>query len=215
MFSGFARNELIARSQHIVSLYVVIALLVMLIGFMAYRLSTQVDRLTIYYPPDLANGYTQTVGEVPDPVIYMFASSVWRGVNFWPNDGGKEAVETLDLHRYYLGDSFYSGVRKMTESRIAKGVEIKGRRRSMIELPGHGYREGVSVKPMGASWVVYLNVKLQETASGTGDHIKEEQIRYSLIIQRGSAHPDYNPWGLMITGYESDPTQIVTQSFQE
>ena len=207
---GFARNVLIAREQHILSLYVVIAVMSVIIGYQAYLNASQINRITLYYPPDLSSGYTQTVGDVPPPVVYMFASTVMRTVNDWPDDGAKDAQEKLRVWGGYMSPDFRQQLMQIVEEKIQRGVEIVKRRREMTEIPGKGFVDGVSVKSYGDSWVVYLNVTIKEWAVATSAQIRDEQVQYALIVQRGrlATENNINPYGLYIVGYERPPITL-------
>src|SRR4051812_22872041 len=76
------RDAQLIKKQYCFIIFLFIICLLLLIGWMR-----EPADLTIHIPPDISNGATLKVGEIPKPVIYSFAYEVWQEINYWPNDG--------------------------------------------------------------------------------------------------------------------------------
>ena len=85
-----ARQRLMASSEHIRTLRVVIVCLLLAVIALWWRNGDLQDTRRLYIPPDLTQGLITDFDRVPAPTVYTFASYIFQQLNRWPNDGEKD-----------------------------------------------------------------------------------------------------------------------------
>ena len=63
---------------------------------------TAPKHLCIYIPPDISNGATLKVNEIPNPLIYSFAYELWQEINYWPEEGEQNYGKNIKSYAAYL-----------------------------------------------------------------------------------------------------------------
>jgi integrating conjugative element protein (TIGR03746 family) len=203
------RFEIDNVRAHLRSLWVVIALQVLVIAALWYGWSQAPARLTVHIPPDLRSGAVLGVDEVSPANIYAFAFYIFQQLNRWPEDG------TLDFGRAIFRVSAYLTPRYRTD--LLAELEHKGRQgelayrvRGMQLIPGHGYEER-RVDVLGEhSWIVWLDLDLLESVKGMT--VKRTTIRYPLRVVRHAVDLVANPWGLALDGFGADGPRRLTDT---
>ena len=64
------------------------------------------SHLRIYIPPDISNGATLKMNDVPHSFIYSFAYELWQEINYWPEDGSQNYAKNLKIYAAYLTPYF-------------------------------------------------------------------------------------------------------------
>ncbi|MFV0277017.1 MAG: PFL_4703 family integrating conjugative element protein [Parahaliea sp.] len=180
-------------------------LLVALIGW-----SRAPASIRLYYPPDLSKGAVQTMGDIPKVTVYTFAFYIFQQLNRWPGSGEKDYHARIYSLRPFLTPACYEDRMRDLETRRH---EIRGRQRSVWEIPGRGFdNERVQVVS-GSSWVVGLDLHVRETYQG--ERIKDRLIHYPLKVVAYDVDPELNPWGLAIDCLADTPRAIPIGTDEE
>ena len=83
----------------------------------------------------------------------------------------------------------------------------------MQELPGHGYEERRVDLVDDDTWIVWLDLDLQESVKGMT--VKHTAIRYPLRVVRYAVDLEANPWGLALDGFHAEgPHRLTDQEKQ-
>ena len=188
------------------SLWAVIIILISLNIFLAAGWMNAPSSMRIYLPPDLTQGAMIKPGAIPKSTIYAFGYQIFTAINTWTNEGSTDYRKNLNAYRNYLSSRFYRELLEDYDTRAANGS--LGRQRLVTGVSDHSYSQE-DVKILGdGTWLLNLHLKIQETVDGSV--VKDVVMDYPLIISRGRASIQVNPWGLAITGYNQEPTRIKT-----
>jgi len=183
---------------HLRSLWVIIAIQVVIIVALWFGWSQAPKHLTVHVPPDLRSGATLAVGEVPEANVYAFAFYIFQQLNRWSEDGAKDYGMAIFRVSPYLTPRYRADLVADMELKGRQG-ELAYRVRGMHEIAGHGYEERrVDILAPGV-WVVWLDLDLFESVKGMT--IKRTAIRYPLRVISLSIDPESNPWGLALDGF--------------
>ncbi len=184
--------------SHLRSLWIVIAIQVVIILALWFGWSQAPKHLTVHVPPDLRSGATLAVGEVPEANVYAFAFYIFQQLNRWSEDGAKDYGMAIFRVSPYLTPRYRADLVADMELKGRQG-ELAYRVRGMHEIAGHGYEERrVDILAPGV-WVVWLDLDLFESVKGMT--IKKTAIRYPLRVVSLSIDPESNPWGLALDGF--------------
>lgn len=163
-------------------------------------------RQTVYLPPDLSNGAVVKPGVIPLSTVYSFAYEAWQEINYWPNEGEKDYSQNLDTYRFYLTQAFSDQLKQENED--LKGQGQLDRTRDLQGLQGAAF-DASSVKAIGTdTWEVDLKMRLTEYKNG--QVVKDVEILYPIKVTSTKTSTKYNPWGLVLSGFVSDPQRIKT-----
>ncbi len=172
--------------------------------YMGWRAApTDID---LHYPPDLRNGATQKLGEVPPANVYAFAHYIFQQINYWPEDGTQDYGKAVFRFAAYLTPQYRQQLLEDLKER-GKAGELQ-RTRTMAEIPGHGYAENrVDILGNG-SWIVWLDLQMTETVNGVP--VKQAALRYPLHVVRYDVSRETNPYGLALDGYSDEGPRRLT-----
>lgn len=81
------RNAIQRSDQHIKSLRIACAFLVLLVLITSSGWMLAPRSMTIHNPPDLRTGSTRPWWEVPPSSVYAFAFYIFQQLNAWPKNG--------------------------------------------------------------------------------------------------------------------------------
>jgi integrating conjugative element protein (TIGR03746 family) len=167
---------------------------------------TSPSRLTLYIPPDIQNGATLKVNSIPNAMIYSFAYEVWQELNYWPGETGDDYQKNIHTYWSYLTPKFKTELLEDYADLKASG-QIQ-RIRYLQGISGAAY-ESANVKKIGNdTWEVDLKMRLTEFKNN--QPVKDVEIIYPLIITRINASTQNNPYGLVISGFATEPQRQKT-----
>ena len=192
------RYEIDNVRAHLRSLWIIIAVQVVVILALWFGWSQSPRHLTVNVPPDLRSGATQTIDEVPPANVYAFAFYIFQQLNHWSEDGAQDYGKAIFRISPYVTPRYRAELIADMELKGKQG-ELAYRVRGVQEVPGHGYEERrVDVLASGV-WVVWLDIDLFESVKGMT--VKKTSIRYPLRVVRLAVDPEANPWGLALDGF--------------
>ncbi len=167
---------------------------------------TAPSHLRIYIPPDISNGATFKINDVPNPLIYSFAYELWQEINYWPDDNGQDYAKNLKQYAAYLTPAFQQSLlQELSELQAAGQIQ---RQRFMEGISGAAY-DPQNVKKLGPdTWEVDLNVRLMEYKNN--EPVKDVEILYPLKITRRDVSQSNNPYGLALAGFIAPPIRGKT-----
>jgi len=190
-----ARQRLIATSDHIRTLRIVIICLLVAIAGLWWRNGVLQETRRLYIPPDLIQGAVINFDNVPAPLIYTFGYYIFQQLNRWTSDGEKDYPKQI----YRLQGFLTPGCRAVLEADMntKQGLgELRQRTRTMQEILGQSYtRQRVQINSQ-SSWKIWLDVNVVESIAG--HPVKNVLLRYPLNIVRFDVDKEINPWGLAL-----------------
>ncbi|MEM9257492.1 MAG: TIGR03746 family integrating conjugative element protein [Pseudomonadota bacterium] len=199
-------DNLVHSKQMMINLLLgVVGALVLLLGLAIVGWARAPSQITLHYPPDLSVGGVQQLGEVPKPNIYGFTFYIFQQLNRWPDNGRDDYYERIHVLKNYMTPACFEERLADYEERN-RNNELSGRSRAVWEIPGRGFDVHRVRKVSGDSWVVGLDLHVQETYRG--EKIKDRLIHYPLNVVRYAVDPEQNPWGLAIDCYAATPRVI-------
>ena len=176
-------------------------LLVALVGW-----SRAPQHIRLHYPPDLAGGAVQRVGDIPKANLYTFAYYIFQQLTRWPVDGSDDYYRQIHRLRGYFTPACFE---ERLQDLAAREREISGRVRSVWEIPGRGFANA-RVQAVGPNqWVVGLDLHVQETYRG--ERVKDRLIHYPLRVVAYDVDPETNPWGLALDCLAAVPRVIEVE----
>ncbi|AHK80122.1 conjugal transfer protein [Ectothiorhodospira haloalkaliphila] len=194
---------------HINSLRLALGVVLILALFMGWGWYSAPREMTVHIPPDLRSGSTQPADEVPQVNVYAFTYYIWQQMNRWPEDGSNDYGQNIYRLAAFVTPQFRRQLQRDLEQRGRRG-ELSGRERSVVEIPGAGFSpRRVQVQADGQSWVVWLDLQINETVRGRA--VKQTPIRYPLRVVRHDVDRERNPWGLAIDGFAGEGPQRIPQ----
>lgn len=185
---------------------VFIGLLFLLCALFCIGWMTAPSRLRVYIPPDISNGATLKINEIPNPLIYSFAYEVWQELNYWPEDGSKDYTKNLRIFSAYVTPEFQSQLNQEYNDLLAAG-QIQ-RQRFIQGVAGSAYDASHVKKLSNNTWEVDLKVRLMEYKNN--QLVKDTEILYPLLITRHDVSNSLNPYGLAIAGFITPPQRLKT-----
>ena len=200
------RYEIDNVRSHLRSLWIIIALLVLILaaGWIAWLRMPQ--QLTVHIPPDLRSGATLSLNEVPRANVYAFAFYILQQLNRWPNNGAVDYGKAIYRVSAYLTPRFRAALIADMQDKARAG-ELAHRSRSLQAIVDAAFASE-HVQSIGANqWIVTLDLELNEHVQGMS--VKKTRIRYPVRIVRYAVDAELNPWGLALDGYaDSGPQRI-------
>lgn len=163
------------------------------------------SQIRLHYPPDLSSGAVQGVGEIPQANIYSFAFYIFQQLNRWPVNGREDYYERIHTLKNYLTPTCFEDRLADYEHRN-NNSELLGRSRAIWEIPGRGFKFGRVKATSNTSWLVGLDLHVQETLRG--EPVKDRLIHFPLRVVSYNVDPELNPWGMAIDCYASAPRNI-------
>ncbi len=179
--------------------------LLLLVALLGWSRAPQSIRL--YYPPDLSRGAVQTMGDIPKVSVYTFAFYIFQQLNRWPEDGEKDYYNRIYGLQAYLTPACYEDRMRDYD---ARRHEVRGRQRSIWEIPSRGFDNNKVQVITPTSWVVGLDLHIRETYRG--ERIKDRAVHYPLKVVAYDVDPEENPWGLVIDCLADMPRAIEIQT---
>lgn len=158
--------------------------------------------VTVHIPPDLTTGAQIKVGrkEVPPSNVYLFAFYIWQQLNRWSLNGQQDyGSQIYKLQAFFTPACQQQLINDMT-TRAGQG-ELDQRTRSVMEIPGLGYRDGRVLAHADGSWNVLLDTQIIESSRGVP--VKDAFVRYPLHVVRYDIDRELNPWQLAIDCYSA------------
>ncbi|MGS2722118.1 PFL_4703 family integrating conjugative element protein [Porticoccus sp. GXU_MW_L64] len=190
-----ARERLLAASDHIRTLRIISACLLMAVVALWWRNGVLQDTRRLYIPPDLTQGMETDFDSVPSPTIYTFAYYIFQQLNRWKIDGEQDYPQQI----YSLQGFLTSGCRMALQADMnekSRLGELRQRVRTVEEVLGQTYtRQRVFIES-NHSWLIWLDV--QVTESMNGHPVKNVMLRYPLRVVRYDVDKEVNPWGLAL-----------------
>ncbi|MFN3769432.1 MAG: PFL_4703 family integrating conjugative element protein [Ectopseudomonas guguanensis] len=190
------------RDSHIRSLRIGCAVLFCGCLLLGYGWYSAPKDLTVHNPPDLRSGSTRAWWEVPPSTVYSFAYYIFQQLNRWPKDGSVEYEQNIYNLQAFLTSSCRSFLEKDFERRKAAN-ELKNRERSVLEIPGRGFKNSRVEVEGRDSWVAYLDLVTDERYMS--EPVKSSLVRYPIRVIRNDVDPERNPWGLVLDCYAEVP----------
>ena len=179
--------------------------LALLLGLALVGWARAPGTITLHYPPDLSTGAEQQLGEIPKANIYSFAFYIFQQLNRWPNDGQDDYYERIHTLKHYLTPACYE--ERLGDHRARdRNNELAGRSRAVWEIPGRGFSETRVRATSNDSWVVGLDLHVQETYRG--ERVKDRLIHFPIRVVSYEVDPELNPWGLALDCYATKPRLI-------
>lgn len=195
------RHEIDNVRAHVRTLWMVIGIEVLTILILGFTLVKAQDDVVVHLPPDLRSGASLTPGQIHPANVYAFAFYIFQQLNRWPDDGSEDFGKAIYSLSAYLTPKYRAALQKELELKGRRG-ELIHRVRGMQERPGHTFDElRVQVLDSG-TWVVWLDLELQESVKGMS--IKRTFIRYPLRVVRYAVDPEKNPWQLALDGFAKE-----------
>jgi len=187
-------NENLKQNQRLL-VRIILGAFVVIIMMYSFSISAVRD-ITLYYPPDLRSGTAAKAGDVPDYQAYVFAQYITQQLNNWEKNGAKDYPTRVSALTFYLTPRYKANLLKDIDERLRQG-ELQNRVRHFRILPGAAYTEA-AVEVRGNSWIVWLDVAIEETISG--QPVKNLKLRYPIRVVRYDTNREMNPWQLAIDG---------------
>lgn len=202
MDSGYT-SALAGRDMVIKSLYAGLGVCVVAVVVLGWGWMRSAEDVRIFIPPDLAEGVVVGVDEPGPSDVYAFGFYIWQQIYRWPTDGAQDYPARVGGFRAFLTPRCHEELRADAAERR---LDVRGRVRSVWAIPGRGYDFDKVVYRGAGRWVVYLDLHLEETLSGT--LVKERLVRYPVRVVRYDADREMNPWGLAIDCLDGVATAI-------
>lgn len=207
------RHEIDNVRAHVRSLWTVIVIQVVIIVGMWAGWTQAPKQLTVHIPPDLRSGAVLSVNEIAPPNVYAFAFYIFQQLNRWPDDGARDYGQAIFQVAPYLTPQFRADLISDLELKARQG-ELAYRVRGVQALSERGYEERRVELITDDSWIVWLDLDLQESVKGMT--VKHTAIRYPLRVVRYAVDPESNPWGLALDGFADDgPHRLSAETPEE
>lgn len=163
-------------------------------------------RITVHIPPNLSGAVTTGTTSIPDPNIYTFAFYIFQQLNRWPVDGGSDYETRINTLKNYMTPAcFQNRLGDLEQKRLDR--ELNERERSIWEIQGRGYSPRRVIKESDSSWLVSLDVHLQETM--LGELVKDRLVNYPMRVVRYNVDNELNPYQLALDCFSAMPTVIT------
>lgn len=195
------QDALLIKAQRRNNLVLVSLCVLLIAGWM-----TAPSRLKIFIPPVLSSAVTQKADEIPMPSIYSFSYQVWQGINYWPANGAQDYKMDIRTNWYYLSSQFQSDL-VQDEADLKSSGQLQ-RQRFMEGLAGEAYDASSVKKINGNTWEVDLKMRLTEYSNH--QIVKDVEILYPLKVMRMNVSEKFNPYGLVLAGFVSEPRRLKT-----
>ena len=203
-----ARQRLLAASDHIRSLRIIIVCLLVVVIALWWRNGVLQEIRRVYIPPDLTQGLVTDFETVPAPTIYTFTYYIFQQLNRWRSDGEKDYPQQIYALQGFLTPACRAALESDMNEKQHLG-ELRQRVRTLQEIFGQSYtRQRVEIES-GSSWKVWLDVNLMESIDG--HPVKNVMLRYPLQVVRFDVDKEVNPWGLALACDETMRPELLTK----
>ena len=199
------RNELAGQREAIRALWGAVAVALACALILGVGWMTAPSALRIHIPPDLTAGATVRPDDPGPPHVYTFALYIWQQLYRWPSDGAVEYRAKLDALVHFLTPACRQDRLDDFAARDARR-ELAGRQRAVWELPGRGYTPERVFHEGAGSWVVSLDLMIEETV--LGERVKTRAVAYPVRVVRYDVDREFNPWGLALDCLAGTPRVI-------
>lgn len=162
--------------------------------------------LTVHIPPDITNGSTFKINEIPSSFLYSFSYEVWQEVNYWSEDGSQDYAKNIHTYASYLTPKFQNEL--LQEYEDLKTAGQVQRQRSLQGLAGSTFESSTVKKLSANSWEIDLKVRLVEYRNN--QIVKDIEMLYPLKVIRWDISGEKNPYGLALDGFISPPVRLKT-----
>lgn len=206
------RNKLIAATEHIKTLRVLLCIFLLFIIALWIRNGSLQESRRIYIPPDLTQGTIVQFDNVPAPVVYTFSSYIFQQLNRWKEDGEDDYQSQIFKLQGYLTPSCIAFLTEDMNTKSQLG-ELRSRVRMIEESTNDGYSRQRVLIETPQSWVVWLDFNIRETISG--HPVKNIHARYQLRVVKFDVDKEVNPWGLAIACDDSTKPVLLTDKALE
>jgi len=203
---GKFRSKLKQTDAHIVTLQMALAGAFVVILFLMLLYSNAKEEQLFRVPPDLRQGVVMRANDIAPPTVYSYTYYIMQQLNNWPKSGDIDFAERIYYLQAFLTPGFRQTLTNELNEKSAKG-ELRLRVRKIQELVGHNYSEQRVLIESENSWVVWLDLEINETVYGKP--VKTVYVQYALRVVRYDVDPETNPWGLAISEYASTPKKLL------
>ena len=201
-------NLLAAKDDTINTQRVVIGALAVFVMALIVAVIMLPQKITVHVPPDLSGGVSTGMSDIPDPNVYTFAFYVFQQLNRWPVDGATDYSKRINTLKNFMTPSCYQDRLKDFEQRT-RSNEIYRRERAMWEIPGRGYHATRVIKESNDSWLVSLDVHIQETM--LGEKVKDRLVNYPIRVVHYPIDYELNPHQMALDCFAGTPTAISNE----
>lgn len=201
---GKSRNALDTSELRVRDWQIVAGILVfVLVAHMVYSGARQND-ITVHVPPDISNGATFKAGTIPKPNVYLFASEVWRSVNYWEKNGDVDMPANLQRYSCYMTEMAIHDQAALQDERSKSG-QSRDRTRRLSDISDLKNIDA-AVSNIGAgTWTVDLDVQLTEGLQGTV--VKDQPLRYRVhVVADNSGSSCGNQFNMRVSKVEQPLT---------
>ncbi|MEM8500669.1 MAG: TIGR03746 family integrating conjugative element protein [Pseudomonadota bacterium] len=202
-------NLLAAKDDTIKTQRFVITVLALFVAALIVAVIMLPKKITVHVPPDLSGGVSTGMSDIPDPNVYTFAFYVFQQLNRWPVDGAADYSSRIHRLRNFMTPSCYQDRLKDHEQR-SRNNEIYRRERAMWEIPGRGYVPSRVIKESNDSWLVSLDVHIQETM--LGEKVKDRLVNFPIRVVRYPIDYELNPHQLALDCFAGTPRTIANDN---
>lgn len=198
------RNAVSARDSHIWTLRMALVIVSVIALALVGILYTRQNDLVVHVPPDLSRGANLKPGELQPPNAYAFATTVWRELNDWQENGRKNYPDKIKSYQCYVTPTFLHWLEKNNKEKATAGELERMRSLSVEDV----FRNDM-VKPVGGNtFEVTLTMKLHERIEG--QPIKDVVIRYPLRVIPDTR--SCNQMGMAIDGFYAQPERVQEEA---
>ena len=182
-----------------------VAVLAVMTGILAYQARQNIQ---VNVRPGISAPTVVAEGQMPPENIYNLALVVFQQLNRWRVDGSKDYPDQIRRMGAFLTDRF-RGQLELDASERGSRSELLYRTRTLALPPEITYQPD-RVKKIGDTvWVVQLDLELQETVRG--QVIKNAIIRYPIRVIAYNVDTQFNPYGLLLDGFQQDPVRLTAE----
>jgi hypothetical protein len=182
---------------------VLLAVCIVLMGMMFYKMSNLPEQFTAYYPPDLSVGGKQKVNTTPKHIVYSFAYRFWQRTERCLSTCSEETVLNVKRHEDYMTRNHY-------DKRLAK-AQVRAQSHSSVTRTIEEY-EGYSSKKVRVIapgvWEVTLKLFVEDRI---GNNVFDDRaLEYTIRVVAKDIGINVNPWRLALDGLAGNAKRIQT-----
>lgn len=194
------------RQSHLNSLKLVLLFSLAINLVLGNALSNLPSEIPIRRVPYLGNENVESIGSIPKHSVFTETAYLWRALNSWQTAGKIDADNNLWDYQNYFSEDFLDQLR--SEYRDMKETGELNRKRMLVQLPRQLHEiDRRVVQKSENSWVVYLDMNLIETF--LGKTIRDDNYRYSFLVEKVNTTFEDNPLGTKIVGFEKAPKKLT------
>lgn len=191
--------------SHVTTLRIACGAMLLLLGLALNTISEMPSQIVVKYAPQLKDGATLKLGEFPKASIITDVQYLWLAINTWKESGRDEANDLLWRYTNFMTPDFRSDLESEYKQLNARGA--LNRKRTPSAVPGQMFDfEDRVVQLTEDSWVVYLDIVLEE--STMGEIIRSPTYRYAIEVERFITNMELNPIGIRLAGFREPPKRI-------